>query len=108
MAKKPRLASNGHLYGFRTFIVEGDGRFPIDCLRYDAAWPAEERDSHAIAGDHDAERRAVALRTRWPFAPTRDKWRAYGWQVTCVDGDKMIPATPATMDRIMNMGSTTA
>lgn len=103
MPRKAREASNGQLYNARTFIVEGDGRFPLDCLRYDSAWPAEERDSYAIHpayDDHDMPRRAIMIKTRWPSAPTIDKWKAYGWTVTVVDGTSIAPPTAQTRHRL--------
>lgn len=94
MAKRAREASNGQLFNARTFIVEGDGRFPIDMLRYDACWPCEERDSHAIhasVDDHDHPRRAILLKTRWPSAPTVGRWQSHGWIVTVIDGQPIDP-----------------
>lgn len=107
MARKAKTANNGQLFDYRVFIVEGDGRFPIDCLRYDSAWPAEERDSNAILAahdDHDAPRRAVLIKTRWPAAPTIDKWAAYGWTVTQIDRDPIVQGTDATAARLAASG----
>lgn len=64
-----------------TFTVEGYGRFPVDMLRYDACWPKSEgRDSTAMNGDHDSERRRVVLVTAREHSPTPGRWESFGWR----------------------------
>lgn len=93
-----REANNGRLFKPRYFIVEGDGRFPLDCLRYDQCWPFEEKDSnaiHAAHDDHDHPRRAICLMTYSPSAPHDAKWIAYGWTVTIAD--RALHAAPSKL-----------
>jgi hypothetical protein len=62
------------------FVVEGDGRFPFDMLRYDQCWPASEADSLRLADEWTAPRRIVLI-TDSVTAPTVDPWRSHGWSV---------------------------
>lgn len=64
----------------RYFVVEGDGDFPVDMLRYDVAW--------AITGighpqDCLQPRRSVvcATITRSKLVPTEGRWSSFGWVV---------------------------
>ena len=59
-----------------TFVVEGNGPFPWDMLRYDGAYPSRERDTGTMRCSH--ERRAVKLCSRRP--PTVKRWRSHGWR----------------------------
>lgn len=61
-------------------VVEGMGDFPIDCLRYDAGFPATEHDSHLIEKS-ELRRVAIKLRSVNNLAPTENKWKSYGWKV---------------------------
>lgn len=61
-------------------FVTGDGAFPIDMLRYEGAFPAEETDSNRIG--HVEETRTVRLikfsserEPRWNHA----RWHSFGW-----------------------------
>jgi hypothetical protein len=62
-------------------VVEGSGRFPLDMLRYDSAFPHEEADTAAI--EHDERRRRVVLcrRSVNESAGTPDRWASFGWKV---------------------------
>lgn len=98
-----KLANNNRLYKPTYFIVEGDGRFPLDCLRYDQAWPFEEKDSnaiHAAFDDHDFPRRAIMLMTYSPNAPHPQKWNGYGWTVTIVNRALLSHATTLSEQRL--------
>lgn len=61
------------------FEVRGSGQFPIDMLRYDECWPAN--DMAVVAMDEGTYRRTVRLRTwRWlNVHPSR--WDSFNW--TC-------------------------
>lgn len=76
----------GDLY--RTdYEVEGEGRFPLDMLRYACSWPAREEDEAALLGGHDAPLRRARLstyhrdpmpqlaETRWE---SKFRWRVVG------------------------------
>lgn len=82
MATRKRII-DGRLRTAALFTVEGDGRFPLDMLRYDACWPHWERDALAAqsTGDHDAARRCVVLETHRVEAPTVARWASFGWRV---------------------------
>lgn len=56
--------------------VEGNGMFPVDMLRYDAAYPSTERDSGTIMGDG---LRKVDVAMKNP--PTEARWQSFGWIV---------------------------
>lgn len=65
------------------YTVTGGLSFPVDMLRYDRAWPAQERDAgeiHAALDRHrGAERRTVHLHGL--DAPTKARWASFGWRV---------------------------
>jgi hypothetical protein len=64
------------------YVVRGALPFPLDMLRYDAAWPASEHDSGLI-------RQSVEHETRGPVEvviyarrrPTDGRWQSFGWTV---------------------------
>lgn len=66
-----------------TFTVEGMGEFPLDMLRYDRAWPERVEDCIAIKWGARAPDglQSVTLRTASRTAPTRERWRSFGWNV---------------------------
>lgn len=74
----------GDLY--RTdYEVEGEGRFPLDMLRYACSWPAREQDEPQLMGGYDADHRCVRLST-WHRDPepriAADRWeRKFRWRV---------------------------
>lgn len=64
-------------------VVEGAGDFPLDMLRYDHAFPAEEQDSNAMGR---SDRRRVVLIARSvgaspECAVTPRRWESFGWRV---------------------------
>ena len=65
---------------FTKFTVEGSGKFPIDMLRYDRAFPCIERDSGQITA---RGKRRVALLKVDPnrTGPTVARWGSFGWRV---------------------------
>lgn len=62
-----------------TYMVAGDGKFPIDMLRYDGALPATGADSERIANSAFLVGNKVALRSL--KEPTVERWNSYGWAV---------------------------
>ena len=68
------------------YSVEGVGDFPLDMLRHDQAYPADEESVAAIsAGFRWAaarkNRTTLVIRLASHRAPTPERWRAYGWTV---------------------------
>jgi hypothetical protein len=61
------------------FEVEGNGVFPVDMLRYDTCWPASERDSYLLLGEHH-RRVKLVYRDEGP-GPTPKRWESFGWRV---------------------------
>jgi len=76
-----------------TFVVEGNGPFPWDMLRYDGAYPSRERDTATMLCSH--ERRTVGLCSGHP--PTVKRWRSFGWLVISATG-RMPEATRAAIE----------
>jgi hypothetical protein len=73
------------------FIVEGAGSFPLDMLRYDSCFPAEESQSSKIE-DHRRERRAILLCRRGVNpelqAHALARWHSFGWSVQYESTDR--------------------
>lgn len=75
-----------------TFTVKGRGRFPLDMLRYDCAWPSSGEDVAAMESSLDTRfelRRnpwAVRLVSESLGVPTVDRWASFGSHVTIIDG----------------------
>ena len=71
-----------------TFTVEGGGNFPVDMLRYDACYPATEKDSYLMYVDgFDLGIRKVTLKHRvlkeenLDGYPTLMRWNSFTWSV---------------------------
>ena len=70
------------------YTVEGLGDFPLDMLRHDRAYPADEESVAAIIAGlawaavrrRSRDRRLVRLVSE--REPTSERWRAFGWTVT--------------------------
>lgn len=66
------------------YRVTGPGDLPYDMLRYDASYPASERDA-ARATHHPGDgRRTVTLEHRGVhrgWAPNVARWASFGWAV---------------------------
>lgn len=66
----------------RYFMVEGQGHFPADMLRYDQAWAIT---GLGVPDDPLQPRRIVVLATRQPVgklqAPTKGRWESFCWNV---------------------------
>ena len=64
------------------YAVEGVGKFPLDMLRHDCAWPANQG---AIENLTKTGRRKVQLRSL--LDPTRRRWASLGWEVRATHRD---------------------
>lgn len=72
------------------FRVMGRGEFPMDMLRYDAAWPADTESAMKIAmpmypsedqrHDFARKRRVVTLYSAARYL-TEARWASFGWTV---------------------------
>ena len=65
------------------YTVEGYGRFPLDMLRYDMAWPDSPQDTSIIEDHLASGLRRVNLRRVCHFHPTPSeaRWRSFGWWI---------------------------
>jgi len=87
MSKKLTNAQQDKLLGAAQgaihFVVEGNGGFPLDMLRYDLCWPASETDSRLIeASKRDEYRgRVRAISLKGLKYPTERRWESFGWGV---------------------------
>ncbi len=65
------------------YMVQGHGSFPVDMLRYDAAYPTGRGDMNAIARSYTdiryMEQAKLELTSLRP--PTEDRWASFGWRV---------------------------
>ena len=70
------------------FAVEGVGDFPLDMLRHDCAYPADQESVAAImaglrwAASRKRSRETLHVRLVSHRAPTSERWRTFGWTVT--------------------------
>lgn len=71
----------------RTFLVEGDGEFPYDMLRYEQCWPATSSD--ALAMEYRDSKRRVRLATDSLYQPHTARWDSFQWHVINEDGMRL-------------------
>jgi hypothetical protein len=70
------------------YAVEGVGDFPLDMLRHDCAYPADQESVAAImaglrwAASRKRSRELLVVRLVSNRAPTSERWRSFGWIVT--------------------------
>jgi hypothetical protein len=70
------------------YAVEGVGDFPLDMLRHDCAYPADQESVTAImaglrwAASRKRSRDMLQVRLVSDRAPTPERWRSFGWTVT--------------------------
>ncbi|MDP9275899.1 MAG: hypothetical protein M3O99_09950 [Chloroflexota bacterium] len=82
------------------YAVEGFGDFPLDMLRHDCAYPADEESVAAImaglrwAASRKRSRETLRVRLLSHRAPTSDRWRSFGWTVTASRPDPEKRGTP--------------
>lgn len=65
------------------YSVTGHGRFPIDMLRYDQAWPEHETDAGLIEqiGSPRSGMVAATIDLVALTNPTVGRWQSFGWDV---------------------------
>lgn len=76
LRKDKMLATERPAYRYR-YVVEGNGQFPIDMLRYDSAVPY---DQEAVSYMMASGRRKVMLQSY--SAPSPERWASFGWRIT--------------------------
>jgi hypothetical protein len=70
------------------YAVEGVGDFPLDMLRHDCAYPADQESVAAImaglrwAASRKRSRELLLVRLVSHRAPTSERWSSFGWTVT--------------------------
>jgi len=78
-----------------TFKVQGSGEFPIDMLRYDACYPADESDARTMLEGFGSGMHTVYLRKRYAKKNeqqlTPDRWRSFGWRLITQRDDRNDP-----------------
>ena len=70
---------------FKSFSVEGIGKFPVDMLRYDMCWPKTQQDTINLTPLEPmigyTVPRQVTLVSVKDSAPTVARWESFGWKV---------------------------
>lgn len=80
------------------FVVEGQGMFPFDMLRYDSCCPDRSDDAHQLVPMTEMGmrcRRRVRLR-RYALnnaGPTEARWASFGWIVVRDDYGTLVQDT---------------
>lgn len=78
------------------YAVEGVGDFPLDMLRHDSAYPADQESVAAIlaglrwAASRKRSREMLLVRLVSHRAPTSDRWLSFGWTVTALESEKRV------------------
>lgn len=65
-----------------TAIIEGQGQFPMDMLRYDRAFPASEKDSAAITRTFMFRSEAWKVSVTSEAMFTVERWASFGCKVS--------------------------
>jgi hypothetical protein len=70
------------------FVVKGIGRFPIDMLRYDSAYPRTSEDATKIENSltGDLRKWEISLCSESQFAPCVDRWKSFLTKVIEING----------------------
>ena len=63
------------------YIVTGAGFFPMDMLRYDHCWPADNDAVIEIQGPMMDERKILLASIQ---APTEARWESFGWSCSAI------------------------
>ena len=63
------------------FTVEGEGGFPVDMLRHDTCYPADQASVRSIEVGRIRRQIHLISRTQTPDKPTRERWQSYRWTV---------------------------
>lgn len=75
------------------FTVRGKGIFPADMLRHDHCWPVDG-DINCISNPNLIGRgnyATIVLCAQSRRGITPNRWASFGWAVTEIDGDMVIP-----------------
>ncbi len=73
--KSKLLSKRTHQF---VYVVTGDGEFPFDMLRYDAAFPSGPIDADQMtAGRQNRSVKLIGYRE-----PTLGRWASFGWSVS--------------------------
>ena len=87
--KKRKIRKNLHVSVTITFTVAGTGPFPIDMLRHDCCYPAEEGDSDTIEYSFDSFADGKRIKRKITLishaSPTVERWNDSGWSI--IDGE---------------------
>jgi len=72
---------------YQSFVVTGVGYFPLDMLRYDYCYPADDSavKNIVVKGYYEIEERSVRLARTVEgkdIQPTTGRWLSFGWQVS--------------------------
>lgn len=67
---------------FKT-TISGRGHFPIDMLRYDQCWPAEQQDVESIGLSvaHSGQDETHTIQVLSQYPPTTARWMSFSWKV---------------------------
>jgi hypothetical protein len=64
------------------YKVTGVGRFPVDMLRYDMAWPDGNEDSGKIVSPPKEVYTVTLSRTaHFHKQPDAGRWQSFGWKI---------------------------
>lgn len=69
-----------------SYRVVGNGTFPTDMLRYDAAWPADTASAQSIAPGNRKIAQDYEVFLQSSRKPTLLRWNSFGWGVFDVRG----------------------
>jgi len=61
------------------FVVEGEGGFPFDMLRYDCCWPFKQTDVAKMCKEDYKQERNIQLQGM--SFPTQERWKSFGWTI---------------------------
>lgn len=82
--KREKLSADQRPRFLFTYYVTGSGAFPVDMLRYDAAWPASSEDAAIMGIDEFVSRdrnRRRSIKLHSYREPTVDRWSSFVWSV---------------------------
>lgn len=68
-----------------TFTVSSTGRFPLDMLRYDCAWPKAPLDVMMVGATIKGRKGRADIMLQSNKRPTAGRWASFGWTITRVD-----------------------
>ena len=66
---------------FYLYEVQGSGVLPVDMLRYDSAWPADQESVGRMSTSRGHAEGPRRIRLASYHRPTNDRWKSFGWTV---------------------------